>query len=444
MKMRESLIVLSVLLPLLLLTPVQGGTAKEEWNYVSVRKDANMFWWLYYADHPTKNYTQVPLVLWLQGGPGGSGCGFGNFAEIGPLDVNMKPRNSSWAQVASLLFVDNPVGTGYSYTTDSGAFAKDVDTVSRDMLVLLREFFHSKPDFQTIPFYIFSESYGGKMAAAISLALHKAVLAGDIKCNFGGVALGDSWISPIDSVLSWGPYLYSISLLDENGLKDVQKAADAVQDALNKGQYEEATQKWSWTEDVIEQNTDGVNFYNILTKDSLMSGGRGKNTLKFQNLAIGSLYRRHILPLQADDLSELMNGPIKAKLKIIPDSVTWGGQAADVFSNMAGDFMKSVVSVVDDLLCAGINVTVYNGQLDLIVDTVGQEGWVKQLKWKKMDQFKSLRWKPLHLQSRETAAFYKSWENFGFYWILKAGHMVPSDQPETSLKMLRMITNQQE
>ncbi|XP_077316824.1 retinoid-inducible serine carboxypeptidase isoform X2 [Lithobates pipiens] len=398
MKMGESLIVLSVLL---LLTPVQGGTAKEEWNYVSVRKDANMFWWLYYADHPTKNYTQVPLVMWLQGGPGGSGCGFGNFAEIGPLDVNLKPRNSSWVEVASLLFVDNPVGTGYSYTTDSGAFAKDVDTVSRDMLVLLRQFFQSKPDFQATPFYIFSESYGGKMAAAISLALHKAVLAGDVKCNFRGVALGDSWISPIDSVLSWGPYLYSI-------------------------------------------NADGVNFYNILTKDSLMSGGGGKSPPKFQNQALGSLYRRHVLPLQADDLSELMNGPIRAKLKIIPDSVTWGGQAADVFSNMAGDFMKPVVSVVDDLLCVGVNVTVYNGQLDLIVDTVGQEGWVKQLKWKKMEQFKSLRWKPLHLQSTETAAFYKSWENFGFYWILKAGHMVPSDQPETSLKMLRMITNQQE
>lgn len=26
---------------------------------------------------------------------------------------------------------------------------------------------------QTIPFYIFSESYGGKMAAGIALALHK-------------------------------------------------------------------------------------------------------------------------------------------------------------------------------------------------------------------------------------------------------------------------------
>lgn len=47
------------------------------------------------------------------------------------------------------------------------------------------------------------------------------------------------------------------------------------------------------------------------------------------------------------------------------------GQAEKVFTNMAGDFMRPVVDVVDQLLAAGVNVTVYNGQLDLIVDTMG-------------------------------------------------------------------------
>lgn len=47
------------------------------------------------------------------------------------------------------------------------------------------------------------------------------------------------------------------------------------------------------------------------------------------------------------------------------------GQADEVFSSMAGDFMRPVVDVVDKLLAAGVNVTVYNGQLDLIVDTMG-------------------------------------------------------------------------
>ncbi|KAM4664841.1 retinoid-inducible serine carboxypeptidase [Discoglossus pictus] len=424
---------------------IKDREPKEAWGYVAVRSNAYMFWWLYHADHPSLSYTELPLVMWLQGGPGASGTGFGNFEEIGPLDTDLKPRNTSWLQAASLLFVDNPVGTGFSYTTDSSALAKDVDTVASDMMVLLKQFFESKPEFQKIPFYIFSESYGGKMTAAISLALYKGVQARSIKCNFVGAALGDSWISPIDSVLTWGPYLYSISLLDEGGLADVQQSANEVLEAMKQGQYERATELWSQTEDVIEENTDGVSFYNILTKDSPMAKNPFKANPKLKTMYLGKLYQRHVQPMQKRSLNELMNGPIREKLKIIPKSISWGGQAAEVFSSMAGDFMKPVIDTVDELLAVNVNVTVYNGQLDLIVDTVGQENWVKQLKWPKLDQFKKQKWTALHVcpESSETAAFYKSYENFSFYWILKAGHMVPSDQGEMALKMLRMITNQE-
>lgn len=140
-----------------------------------------------------------------------------------------------------------------------------------------------------------------------------------------------------------------------------------------------------------------------------------------------------------------MNGPIRKKLGIIPDVCTWGGQASFVFLNMEGDFMKPVVSIVDELLEAGVNVTVYNGQLDLIVDTMGQESWMRELKWKELPKFNQLKWKPLHSdpKSSETSAFVKSYKNLAFYWILRAGHMVPSDQPETALKMMRLVTQQE-
>ena len=35
----------------------------------------------------------------FQGGPGGSGVGFGNFGELGPLDTDLKPRNTTWVSV---------------------------------------------------------------------------------------------------------------------------------------------------------------------------------------------------------------------------------------------------------------------------------------------------------------------------------------------------------
>uniref|UniRef100_A0A8C4P005 Carboxypeptidase n=1 Tax=Dicentrarchus labrax TaxID=13489 RepID=A0A8C4P005_DICLA len=400
---------------------------KEAWNYVEVRDGAHMFWWLYYADSQSAGYKDLPLVMWLQGGPGGSGSGFGNFDEIGPLNKDLEPRKTSWVQAASVLFVDNPVGTGFSYTDRPDAYATNVATVASDMLVLLKHFFTERAEFQGVPFYIFSESYGGKMAAAISLELTKAIAQGTVKCNFAGVALGDSWISPLDSVMTWGPYLYTTSLLDDYGLAEVSSAAEAVKKAVEQQQFVKATELWSVVETVVEQNTNGVNFYNILTQEP-----------------DDKLTRRHIRPLHSQSLSELMNGPIRKKLGIIPQNVTWGGQAEEVFSNMAGDFMRPVVDIVDQLLTAGVNVTVYNGQLDLIVDTMGQELWVKQLKWDGLSGFNKLRWTALDDPTSPgvTGAFYKTYKNFSFYWILKAGHMIPSDQGPMALQMLKMIIQQ--
>ena len=40
--------------------------SKEVWGYVTVRNDAHMFWWLYYATSPYKNFSELPLVMWLQ------------------------------------------------------------------------------------------------------------------------------------------------------------------------------------------------------------------------------------------------------------------------------------------------------------------------------------------------------------------------------------------
>lgn len=429
-------VLLSLVIDAGLSNPLQ---AKETWGYVDVREGAHMFWWLYYADSPSTSYTDLPLVMWLQGGPGGSGSGFGNFEEIGPLDRDLKPRKTNWVQASSVLFVDNPVGTGFSYTDKPDSYATDVATVASDMLVLLKDFFDQSKDFQTIPFYIFSESYGGKMAAAISLELTKAIKQGTVKCNFAGVALGDSWISPLDSVMTWGPYLYTMSLLDDYGLGEVNGAAEAVKQAVEQGQYLKATELWSVTETVVEQNTNGVNFYNILTQDpdDKLTSVAGEGFLSM-------MMRRHIGPLHRQSLSQLMNGSIRKKLGIIPQNVTWGGQAEEVFSYMAGDFMRPVVDVVDQLLDAGVNVTIYNGQLDLIVDTIGQELWVKKLKWAGLPGFNKLKWTPLDdpVSPGVTGAFCKTHKNFSFYWILKAGHMIPSDQGPMAFQMLKMITQQ--
>ncbi|CAD5123674.1 DgyrCDS11993 [Dimorphilus gyrociliatus] len=388
-----------------------------------------MFWWLYYAGEANK-----PLILWLQGGPGGSSTGFGNFMEIGPKDVNLQPRNTTWLKLANLLFIDNPVGTGFSYVTSQDAYSTSVEQIALDLVQVMKSFLKEVKEFKSIPFYIFSESYGGKMTAAFSKELYKAIKASEIECNFKGFAMGDSWISPLDSVLSWAPYLYSTSLVDILGYQKVNNKALDIKSLLSDGKFKEATNQWSELESIIESETAGVDFYNILRFDSQ------SNSLHNSKSEIDYLYKRHVGRLNNDLLSNLMNTKVRRMLRIIPENVTWGGQSGNVFKYQSEEFMKPVVSIVDDILkTTPLKVVVYSGQLDLICDTLGTEQWVGSLTWPHMKDYFMAERKAIRNKMGIPELFYKTYKQFQFYWILKAGHMVPSDAGDAALKMVANV-----
>ena len=76
---------------------------------------------------------------------------------------------------------------------------------------------------------------------------------------------------------------------------------------------------------LVLQLTDNVDFYNIL----LHNAPDGEAVKSTSGRSLGWLERakmRHVLRLQQDDLSALMNGPIRKQLGDIPDNVTWGGE----------------------------------------------------------------------------------------------------------------------
>ncbi|XP_047308702.1 serine carboxypeptidase-like 51 [Impatiens glandulifera] len=423
----------------------------EQWGYVEVRPKAHMFWWLYRSPQRVEDPSNPwPIILWLQGGPGGSGVGFGNFGEIGPLDEELKPRNSTWLTKADLLFVDNPVGTGYSYVDDTSLVVKTDEEAAQDLTTLLKALFNGNETLQKSPVFIVAESYGGKFAVTLALSAAKAIENGQLKLRLGGVALGDSWISPEHFVFSWGPILKDMSRLDDIGLKQSISLARKIKKQLAIGKYEDATQTWGDLEDYISSRSNFVDFYNFMLDSS--EGVSTVEIVKSQNYkkSLGNNYYykkvasslNHANPgTNSVDLGSLMNGPIRQKLKIIPSSVTWGGQSDLVFTAMMGDFMKPRIHEVDELLAKGINVTIYNGQVDLICSTKGTEAWVKKLKWDGLNNFLNLSRTPLYCgQGKVTKGFFRSYKNLFFYWILGAGHFVPVEQPCVSLEMVGSIT----
>ncbi|KAL2611011.1 hypothetical protein R1flu_022703 [Riccia fluitans] len=411
-----------------------NGTADgtEEWGYTDVREGAHLFWWLYYSD--VLKVESTPLVLWLQGGPGASGVGYGNFEEIGPLTTSLQKRESTWLKAAHLLFVDLPVGTGYSYVEDPSFLCKTDAQVVDDLVSFLQLFFKTHKALTKSPFYIVAESYGGKFASGAAVAIKKRL--SELKFNFQGVAIGDTWISPMDFLYAWPPVLKSFSLVDDADKARLDSYADLAASELEKGKFVNATYIWGDMEVEVLRVTDNVDFYNLLNHESE------------EELLRSSLETRlgaRLLKKNAPDpLETLMNGPIRQKLRIIPDSVHWGESSGDVFGEMLGDFMIPRIDQVDEMLALGVKLVIYSGQLDLICCTIGTEAWVQKLKWPGLAKFNQAKRTAISCGETQTAAFVKHYGNLTFYWIMNAGHMVPTDSPCMALKMLKLITEQGE
>ena len=384
---------------------------------------------------------------------------------MGPLDWFLQPRASTWLNApVSLLFVDSPVGAGYSYVDDTKTQLPTTnDQIAVDLVATLTSFFNETPTARTMPFYVFTESYGGKMVVDFSIRMLAALDAGSIQADFRGIVSGDAWVSGVDSVDSWGPFLRATDLLDDVGLAAVMVPTKQCDAAVARGDWAGAINAWGQTEGVVGDQTDGVDFYNVLKHGAagdILSSPRHMSS-EALNLAprgvlpdvLDALFARHVGFSLGDPLNALMNGPIRTKLNsgpngmVIPPSVTWGGQSDAVFSTLSLDFMKPVTASLDALLSSGrINVTVEEGQLDLICANGGAESWLKKLQWGGMPSFFAAPRVPRYPSYADkatgnTGAFIKRAGVLTKYDVLSAGHMVPLDAPAQALCMVRELTS---
>ena len=130
------------------------------------------------------NATEDPLVVWLQGGPGSSSM-LGLFEINGPISAVYEDETEtntigqinpySWTNKASMIYIDNPVGAGFSHTKNGG-FVNSQEEVGRDLYEMLTQWFQLFPEYQSNKFFVFGESYAGKIS---NFYVHKNTLKTD-------------------------------------------------------------------------------------------------------------------------------------------------------------------------------------------------------------------------------------------------------------------------
>ena len=77
------------------------------------------------------------------------------------------------------------------------------------------------------------------------------------------------------------------------------------------------------------------------------------------------------------------------------------------------------------IISAGVPVSIYQGQLDLICCTLGVDMWLQRLAWPGLEGFQAVTRKPFYREDleggKETAGFVRQHKNLAMYYIMKAG-----------------------
>jgi cathepsin A (carboxypeptidase C) len=134
------------------------------------RADDIFYWWFESRSAPKDD----PVVLWLTGGPG-CASEIALFYENGPYQFEedgktLKSNPYSWNTNANLIYVDQPVGTGFSHSSLPHLNTNE-EEISENMAQFLIKFLEKYPQLQGKDFYITGESYAGHYIPAIAHSL---------------------------------------------------------------------------------------------------------------------------------------------------------------------------------------------------------------------------------------------------------------------------------
>lgn len=197
---------------------LENDTAVESYaGYLTVDEafNSNMFFWFFPAANGARD---APILMWLQGGPGLSSL-YSVFNEHGPFTVDkhhwLVSRQHAWTSTHSILYVDNPVGAGYSFTGHNDGYSSNQTAVGHNLYTAIVQFFELFPEYRENEFYVAGESYAGKYVPAVSHTIHKNNPGARVKINFKGLAIGNGLIDPGNQMV-YSDFLYQYGLIDGN------------------------------------------------------------------------------------------------------------------------------------------------------------------------------------------------------------------------------------
>ncbi|KZO96588.1 serine carboxypeptidase [Calocera viscosa TUFC12733] len=356
-----------------------------------------------------------PLLMWVDGGPGCSGA-LGLFMELGPCGVDEHgtgtlPRKDSWNEQANVIFLDQPVGAGYSYA-EGGEGVDTTEEAARDVAAFVGMFMETFEEYSGREFHMAGKSYAGRylpvFASEIVDQNKRAAAKGRQEINLKSIMIGNG----ITDFFAMLPSRYDIPCTGAS----VPPILDISQCVRMKEALPRCVQmtKASCVDVFNELGCKAAKlFCDSELEAPLVASGR-------------NIYD---ISKECEGTRELLGADGKVKDFELCSNHVWKG------FNRQMDVYAPGPYYVAGLLERGVSVLNYAGTYDWTCNWIGNMQWVETLDWYGKEAYNSQtprQW----LVDGERAGITKSWKGLTYATLEGAGHLAPHDKPVQALAMV--------
>ncbi|KAI3739150.1 hypothetical protein L2E82_29547 [Cichorium intybus] len=393
-------------------------------GYVTVNESAGRAFYYYFVE-AEKSKESLPLLLWLNGGPGCSSLAYGAMQELGPFRVNSDGktlyRNKfSWNRAANVLFLESPAGVGFSYSNTSSDYKKGGDkATAADNYVFLLNWLERFPEYKGREFYLSGESYAGHYVPQLAQTIiYHNLIANKTIINLKGILIGNAVINDETDTIGMYDYFGSHAIISDETAYTIRKFCnfspnavtqpDTCIDATNDADY----------------NIEAVDIYNIyapLCFDGNLTSKPKKTS--WQNIDPCSDYYTYDYMNRQDVQKALHANVTKLDHDWEPCSEILKGWT---------DSAVTVIPLLRQFMKYKLRVWVFSGDTDARVPITSTKYSINSMKL----AIKT-KWHPWFHQG-EAGGFVQVYKgDLTLATVRGAGHQVPSYQPKRALALVK-------
>lgn len=419
---------------------VEGQNIVQFSGYLNIESTQKKihYWYIQSESDPVND----PVVFWTNGGPGCSGL-LGLLTEQGPFkptaDGKLIMNDWRWNRIANMVFLEQPVGVGYSYSTNSKEYHIGDDQTALDNVQVILEFHKKFPQFKNSETYITSESYGGHYMPtwAYEIIKYNKQQVPENRINFKGFAVGNPYTDFYSGTGAMMEAYWDHQLIARPDWdRYVDEGCLEVANLLNKTACSMLVME-------LERKVGNLNPY-ALNYPVCVTSQQSKmiNYLTSYYNDDQSTYE----PCEDNYATTYMNRPdVKTALHVNPN-ITWE-QCSSTTKYNVFDRLKTMQpyynKILNDRDASDVRILVYSGDNDAVCATKYTNTWIWNLGYYHTSDY----WKAWSVDS-QVAGYLTQFKTpngnqprLTFMTVHGAGHEVPTYKPKEAFALFEAYLN---